>query len=295
MKKWIVLSAAVVITLAGVLLWGFIGTRSAAPPAAGTTAHGRVIAEARVTAYPGFDVRVGADFAGTLAHVNVIEGDRVKAGQVLATFDASVQQAALVAAQARIKQAEAEIPLASLRVKRGETLVKQRALPREALDERRRDLQVANARLHTAQAEAKELQAEIDHSAVRSPINGVVLERMVEPGQTIDRGTPLVRVADPAHLRLTADIDEFDADAIAVGDPVVITAEGFPHQSWHGKVEEIPPVITGRQLEPENPAAPSDVGVVRAKITLPGENPFRLGQRVEVDITTTRTGAGGKS
>ncbi len=247
--------------------------------------YARVIGEARVTAYPGYDVRVGADFAGILAHVYVKEGDKVRAGDRLADFDASVQKAALAAAEARIREVQANINLAEPRVRRGDTLLKQNALSQELLDERQRDLDAARAQLQMAQAEAERLRAEIAHSVITAPITGTILARMVEPGELINRGISLFRLADLVHLRLTADIDEFNASSVQSGNVATITTEGYPGKTWSGQVEEIPQLITDRQLDPLDPAAPTDVGVVRVKVTLPPKHPFRLGQRVEVEIT----------
>ncbi len=262
---------------------GALAAPSTPAPEPAGTARG-IVAEARVTAEPGYDIHVGADFSGILAHVDVKEGDKVHAGDKLAEFDASVQRAALAAAQARVKEAEANIHLAALRVRRGETLLRQHALPQEGLDERRRDLDVARAQLHTAQAEAQRLRAEIAHSIVTAPIAGTVLSRRVDAGESVDRGQVLFQLADLTHLRLTADVDEFDASQVRVGAPVRITAEGYPGRHWAGTVTEVPALVSARQLQPLDPAAPTDVGVVRVKVSLPAQHPFRLGRRVEVRI-----------
>lgn len=288
---FVLLGTVVVIAAsAWVDVLGWRANKISIPTAPVAQQNARIIGEARVTAYPGYDVRVGADFAGILAHVYIKEGDKIRAGDRLADFDASVQKAALATAEARVREMHANINLAEPRVRRGDTLLKQNALSQELLDERRRDLEVARAQLQMAQAEAERFRTEIAHSVITAPITGTILARMAEPGEFINRGASLFRLADLTRLWLTADIDEFNASSVQPGSTAIITAEGYPGKTWDGQVEEIPHLVTDRQLDPLNPASPTDVGVVRVKVTLPPKHPFRLGQRVEVEITPISKG-----
>jgi len=95
-----------------------------------------------------------------------------------------------------------------------------------------------------------------------------------------------VSVADLRRTRVEAEVDEYDAGRIALGQEVAISAEGFTGQSWPGKVEEIPDVVTSRRIKPQDPGRPSDTRVILVKIALSAPLPVKLGQRVEIEIAT---------
>jgi len=76
-------------------------------------------------------------------------------------------------------------------------------------------------------------------------------------------------------------VNEFDIDGMAPGCPATVTAEGYPGRTWRAKVEEIPDVVAGRQLRPQDPGHPSDTGIVLVKLVFLEPVPFKLGQRVD--------------
>ena len=94
-------------------------------------------------------------------------------------------------------------------------------------------------------------------------------------------------------MRVEAQVDEYDIDRMKVGEPVIITAEGYEGREWVGSVESIPDAVVPRQLRPEDPARPSDTRVLLVKIALPRGAPFKLGQRVELRIGGEPEGAEG--
>jgi HlyD family secretion protein len=122
-----------------------------------------------------------------------------------------------------------------------------------------------------------------------SPIDGVVIARSVEGGQPVESGTPLVTVANLERTRIEAEVDEFDAARIALGAAVVVSAEGFDGRTWRGRVEEIPDAVVARRLKPEDPGRPSDTRVLLVKVAFLEPTPLKLGQRVELEIGTSRT------
>ena len=119
-------------------------------------------------------------------------------------------------------------------------------------------------------------------------IDGVVLARFVELGETVPPGARLATVCDLTKLRVEAEVDEFDADRLAPGDLAVITAEGHPGESWPGRVEEVPDRVAERQVRPEDPGRPSDTRVLLVKVAPDKPLPLKLGQRVEIEIRPGR-------
>ena len=287
-RLWIpALGAVILLALIGRTLWTASagaqargGITAAAPPA-----PQRVTADGRLVARPGAEVTLGSDLDGTIARVAVEEKDHVRRGQVLVELRADDLRASLAEARARVAEADADIRLATAEVERARKLLSAAVgTPRE-VDRAERDLDAANARRETAVASVARIQAELAKTRVVSPIDGVVLSREVHPGETIEAGRSLLRVADLTRTRVEAEVDEFDAAAIAEGARVIVTAEGYD-RSWPARVEEIPDAVSGRRLKPDDPGRPTDTRVLLVKIAFDQPTPLKLGQRVEVEIAT---------
>jgi hypothetical protein len=90
-------------------------------------------------------------------------------------------------------------------------------------------------------------------------------------------------MVDLSKTRIEAEIDEYDALRVHVGQGATIGADGTTAK-WHGIVEEIPNEVTSRRLKPEDPGRPTDVRVLLVKIAPVAPVPFKLGQRVEVQV-----------
>jgi HlyD family secretion protein len=258
--------------------------QAAATPAPLVSSH--VVAEGRVVAYPGGRVEVGTDLAGTLVRVYVHEKQAVRKGEVLAELRSDDHRAALAEARARVAEADAEIRLAESDLERARTLWNEAVGSRQALDRAERDLETAKARRATAAATADRLEAVLAKTRILSPIDGVVISRDAEPGETVEPGAKIASIADLSKLRVEAEVDEFDVSSVKLSAPATIFAEGWNDESWKGKVEEIPDAVVGRRLKPQDPGKPEDTRVLLVKIALLEPTPLKLGQRVEIRIGT---------
>ena len=136
------------------------------------------------------------------------------------------------------------------------------------------------------QASVVQLAAVLAKSHIVAPIDGVVLERYVDSGETVREGDRIVTVADLERVRVEAEVDEFDAGRVKLGAAVLVTAEGYDGQSWPAHIEEIPDAVVERGLQPRDPGQPTDTRVLRVKIALEHPTPLKLGQRVQVRIAT---------
>lgn len=251
-----------------------------------------VRAEGRLVAYPDADVSVGTDLQGIVARVFVEEGDHVRRGGRLVELDASEQRAALAEAQAHGAEAEADLRLFESDVERVQVLKSRDLASQQALDQAVRDRDGARARVAVARASVERLSAVVRKALITAPIDGVVLERPVRVGQAVSAGDSIARVANLARTRVEAEVDEFDVGSIQLGATVQVTAEGYAGQSWTGRVEEIPDVVQGRRLKPQDPGQPQDTRVLLVKIALTEPVPLKLGQRVEVEISGAGTPRG---
>ncbi len=270
-------------------------TANAAPAAAPEPTAHSVRAEGRVATYPGASVDVGSESGGRVKAVLVKERDQVRAGQVIVELASSEERAALEEARARRAEAESQVKLLEARHGRTATLAKQGHASAADLDDVTYNLAAARARTAAVAAEVERLEAALAKRSIRAPIGGVVITRYVDPGEVIPPATRLVTIADLARMRVEAQVDEYDIDRIAVGEPVIITAEGYEGRDWVGSVESIPDAVVPRQLRPEDPARPSDTRVLLVKIALPRGAPFKLGQRVELRIGDERKTAASSS
>jgi len=216
-------------------------------------------------------VEVGSEISGLIAEVTVDYNSSVAAGEVIARIDpdrfaATVQQneAQLAVARANVRVAEAEITRAEAALarerralERRERLVADGHSSESELDTARlnfasaeADLLTARARLATARAEVEQAQARLAQSRVdlvrtdiRSPIDGIVIERLVQPGQTVAASfnTPeLFRIAeDLSKMQVEADVDEADIGEVKVGQPATFGVDAFPGETFRGEVVQI--------------------------------------------------------
>jgi RND family efflux transporter MFP subunit len=258
-----------------------------APPTPNRIAQ--VIAEGHVSARPGAEVRIGTDLDGVVASMRVKEQDRVQRGQLLATLDTSERLAERAEAEARVREAEADITLHQAQVQRFESLAQSGIASREEADRPRRDLDAARARKASAQATVRRVEATLARARFHAPIDGIVLHRPLDPGETVASGGEILTVANLDRIWVEAEVDEFDVSRITLGQPAEITAEGFDGRTWQGTVVEIPDQLTSRRLKPQDPGKPVDTRVLLVKVSFTNDGAssadrLKLGQRVSISF-----------
>ena len=252
-------------------------------PAATQTLH----AEGRIVTYPGAAVTVSTETGGTLARIVVEERAVVKKGDLLVELETSEQRAAVAEARAHLAEALTDLRFSGSEAARTRRLFATGALPKAAVDRGSHDGVAASARAAAAQATVRRLEAALAKSRIVAPIDGTVIARNAESGETVPPGAQLVTVADLSRLRVEAEVDEFDSARVVLGADATIMAEGYLGQAWRGRVEEIPDAVTARRLKPQDPARPTDTRVLVVKVALDGPTPLKLGQRVDVTLMTT--------
>ena len=221
--------------------------------------HGNVVREVRATGHVEAvtTVQVGAEISGKIASVEVDYNARVTAGQVLARFDRESLLAQLAQAQATLAASRAAVAQASTdRDRTARDLVRvERLYGDKVLSDSDHDNAVAAARLNdervnSAQAQLAAQQAaysvartNLDHSIIRAPIDGVVITRNVDPGQTVASAlqTPILFqvAADLRKMRVVAAVDEADIGEVAVGQRAVFTVNAYPERLFEGRVTEV--------------------------------------------------------
>lgn len=244
----------------------------------------KVSAEGRLVAYPGAQVVVGSDLAGTLVRLSVQEKQTVRRGQLVAELRADDLRSQLAEAQARAAEAAADLRFATQDAERASYLAEQAAGTRREAERTASGRDGAAARLATARAEVRRLEAVLAKTRIAAPIDGTVIDRAAQPGEHVEAGAALLTIADLRRTRIEAEVDEFDAGHVALGAPVRVAVEGFDGRTWRGHVEEVPDSVVARKLRPQDPGRPADTRVLLVKIALDEPSPIKLGQRVEVAI-----------
>ena len=186
-----------------------------------------------------------------------------------------VSQAALDRAQGYRKAAEARLASARERYK----LIM--APPRsEDVAAARADVQLANARLRGA-------QDYLDNTIVRSPVDGVVVKRFMNPGEAIAYealSRPILSVSDTSKLMVRAEIDETDIGKIKLGQKASITADAFPGRSFTARVVRISGGMGKKEILTDNPMDKVDTEILETFLELEPDAPLRVGLRVDLYI-----------
>ena len=207
-----------------------------------TTVSGVIEAPGTIAARREMPVGVVGE-GGRVLSVRVDAGDWVSAGQVLAVVDRSVQnqQAAAQAAQIEVAKADADIAQANL--DRALQLVERGFVSKADVDRLTATRDAAVARVKVAEAQLQERQARNRQLNVIAPASGYVLERNVEPGQTVSAGTPaLFRIARGGEMEMLAALSETQLAGLSQGVTASVVPTGSDKE-FQGQVWQLSPII----------------------------------------------------
>ncbi len=186
------------------------------------------------------ETSVGSKLLARVVEVRVKAGQRVKAGEVLIRLDDSDLQARLQQAKAALKAAAAARQQAAADEQRARQLLPAKAITPQEYERAATALKAAEADLHRAEEAIKEVQATLDWATIRAPMDGVVIDKKVDVGDTVTPGQVLVTLFDPARMQLVASVRESLAQRLRVGQNIDVRVEGLQKQCA-GTVSEIVP------------------------------------------------------
>jgi RND family efflux transporter MFP subunit len=293
--SWTMILGRVVLPAIGLLLavtltWNSVRNipareeKSSDPAALSSILSGRITAEGRVVAYPGAEVTVGTEVLGTIVNLPVREKTSVHKGDLLVEFRADDVRASLREAHSRLTEAEVSLRVEQVRFQAARLLPAVSGKTAQPADPRRDTLTIVMAHRDAAKAAVDRLEAEAAKYRILAPIDGVIVARHVNLGETVNVATPLLTIADLTKLRVEAEVDEFDIPNMTPRAEATIMAEGYAGRRWRGEVEEIADTVVARQTRPEDPGRPADTRVLLVKVAFRESNPLKLGQRVEVEM-----------
>jgi HlyD family secretion protein len=195
-------------------------------------------------------IELSPRFVGTVRWIGVKKGDPVKKGQVVVLLDDSEQRARVTEAEGRLARAQSSLLIAKTRFNRLKTLREQRVESEQQLDDALAALNAAEAGLREAQGLLDFARWQLEWTIIRSPIDGVVLEKLADENELVspqsfggDKGpsTALLAVADPKDLQVEVDLNEADLSKVSLAQPCRVTPEAYPEHIYDGYVAEIAP------------------------------------------------------
>ncbi len=202
-------------------------------------------------------VQVGTQVSGSIKALYADFNSRVRTGQVIAELEPSLFQSQVEQARASLLRLQSEVDRARVqaddgdaKLRRAEALATQQLLAATDLDTARATaasaaaaVKSAEAQVVQAQASLTQAQVNLDYTVIRAPIDGVVISRNVDVGQTVAASmqapTLFVIAKDLAEMQVNASIDEADIGRIRAGQDVSFRVDAFPQQSFSGEVVQV--------------------------------------------------------
>ena len=202
-------------------------------------------------------VQVGSQVSGTIQNLYADFNSVVHKGQVIARLDPSSfqarlgqAQAALVAARANVDRSRAAVDDARRKLEQAKALAAEKLLPQSDFDTAQANYDQAVAQVKANQAAVSQAQAnvnqakvDLDHTVIAAPIDGVVIARSVDVGQTVAASfqAPVLFVIanDLKHMEVNASVDEADIGRVRTGQEVTFRVDAYPDRTFHGRVTQV--------------------------------------------------------
>lgn len=188
-------------------------------------------------------ISVGTQVSGRVSKLYVDFNDRVEKGQILLELDDALFAAQIAQSQGAVQNVQASVDLAQANEARMQTLFAQEYVSKQELDQATQALKSARAQLATARGQLQRDKTNQSYSVIRSPVSGVVVDRVVDVGQTVAASfqTPtLIKIAqDLSKMQIDTSFAEADIGNIKVGQAVKFNVDAFPNRSFNGVVKQL--------------------------------------------------------
>jgi len=244
-KMWGILAAVVVV--AAIAFWLLSGGKKKEKVTFSTAKVERTNIHTSITATgtiePVTSVTVGTQVSGIVSHLYVDYNSVVKKGQVIAELDRTNLISDLNAAKANLSSAQSTLNYRQSNYNRYKTLYDKGLVSADDFENARLQYQTALQQVNSSQESVQRAQTNLGYATITSPIDGVVLSKSVEEGQTVASSfnTPelFVIAQDLTNMRVIADIDEADIGGVKEGQRVSFTVDAFPEDRFEGRVTQV--------------------------------------------------------
>ena len=195
------------------------------------------------TLEPVDQVEVGTQVSGDISKIYVDFNSKVKKGQVIAELDKSKLRATLTQAELAYKSAQSDFKYKESTYNRVKKLSESNAASAVELETAEYNMNSAKLAVEKSQNEVSQAKLNLSYATIKSPIDGVVLKRAVEVGQTVaaSMSTPTLFVIakDLSQMKVMADVDEADIGQVKAGQRVEFTVDAFQEDKFSGTVQEV--------------------------------------------------------
>lgn len=239
--------AAVAVVAVGIIVWLFVGKKEKSSISYETEKVVRTTIQNSITATgtiePVTSVTVGTQVSGIVAHLYVDYNSEVRRGQVIAELDKTNLMSELNTAKANLNSVQSALNYQSANFNRYKTLFEKGLVSADEFESARLSYQQANQQVAQARENVKRAQTNLGYATITSPIDGIVLSKSVEEGQTVAASfsTPeLFTIAqDLTNMQVIADIDEADIGGVKAGQRVSFSVDAFPDDIFQGTVKQV--------------------------------------------------------
>ena len=246
MKRGLWILAGVVVL--GGVVWYFVGRNGKEQaPKYRTEAASRGDVTMSVTATGSISavttVQVGSQVSGIISKLYVDFNSKVEQGQLLAELDPTPLEATVAQRRADVTQAEVQQRNAKIQFDREARLLEQKLVPQSEYDTAKATMDGAQAQVDQARAALLQANTNLAYTKIRSPINGVVVARQYDIGQTVAasfQAPTLFTIAqDLTKMQVAADVDQSDIGRVQVGQGATFTVDAYPEEKFTGRIKEV--------------------------------------------------------
>lgn len=287
-KKVIIGIAAVVLVAGGV--WFFTGKSAKGGIRLETAKVGRSSISNTVTATgtvePVTEVEVGTQVSGIIDKLYADYNDVVKAGQLIAEMDKVNLKAELASAQAQLASSKSEYEYQQKNYARSKVLFDKKLISDSDYETATYNYEKSKAAYEQSQASMVKVNRNLEYATITSPIDGVVINRAVEEGQTVAAGfetpTLFTIAADLTKMQVIADVDEADIGNVEDGQRVSFTVDAYPNDVFEGAVKQ----IRLGDSSSSSSSSTSTSTVVTYEVVITADNPdLKLKPRLTANVT----------
>ena len=195
------------------------------------------------TLNPVVNVQVGSQISGNILKLYADFNSTVKAGQIVAEVDPAIYLAIVHQCDGDLANSKAALELAQITAERKKELVAQHAAAQADLDTANASLHQAEATVTMKEANLEKAKVDLDHCTIYSPIDGTVISRAVDVGQTVAAAmnAPVVFTIakDLTEMQIDTNVAEADVGVVELDQDVDFTVDAFPYRTFHGKVAQV--------------------------------------------------------
>lgn len=238
------------------------------------------------TVEPVTEVEVGTQVSGIIDKLYADYNDQVTAGQLIAEMDKVNLKAELASAQAQLASSKTEFEYQQKNYARSKVLYEKKLISDSDYETATYNYEKAKAAYDQSQAAMVKVRRNLEYATITSPIDGVVIDKAVEEGQTVAAGfetpTLFTIAADLTKMQVIADVDEADIGNVEDGQRVTFTVDAYPNDTFEGVVKQ----IRLGDSSSSSSATTSTSTVVTYEVVVTADNPdLKLKPRLTANIT----------